>query len=84
LLPVIARQEMIGAFKVPATLSRSNCSACEQTFDFFDQDRQMGPIEADVWRWNAMAFDVGWHMLMVRKTAGQAGVGGVFLGIVPA
>jgi len=48
---------------------RRPSSAFKQTFDFFEQDRQIGPIEADVWRWNAVVLDIGFLVfLSVSRT----------------
>jgi hypothetical protein len=51
--------------------------------DFFDEERQVGAGEAQVWGWDAMMLDVRRNVLIVREASRQAGIVGVFPGIIP-
>ena len=55
----------------------------QQAFDLRDQDWQVGVVKAETWSWDTMMLDVGWHVLMMRKAAGKAGVVRMLLRIIP-
>jgi hypothetical protein len=58
-------------------------SAQHLTLDFFDEERQVRMDETQCGGWDAMAFDVRRHMLVMRMRGGQSGVIGVRPRIVP-
>ena len=51
--------------------------------DFFDEKRQVGAGEAQIGGRDAMVLDVWRYMLVVGEAACQAGIVGVFPGIIP-
>ena len=56
----------------------------EQLSHLFNQHREVVACEGELGGWDAMMLNIRGNVLVVGKTACQAGIGGVFLGIVPA
>jgi len=53
------------------------------SFNLLYQGGEIGTTEAQPGSRNAVVFDVRWNVFVVRETAGQARIVGVFPGIVP-
>ena len=51
--------------------------------NLFDQQGQIGAIEAQPGGWDTMMFDVRRHMLVVGSGAGQSRIVGVWLRVIP-
>ena len=55
----------------------------EQLSYFFNQNGKVGTGEGEFGRGDTMVLDVRRNVLVVRKATGQAGIGRMFLGIIP-